>query len=151
MPEQQGIAYISLARGYRALEFTGVEFRVVGWPSDWIAVCDPNPSANIVLGDPFGETGVNIAFPQCQTGNCVTLCTVTVMATAIVPDIVLSVVARDPPSNRYFDCPHITACDAPAYTAICVLAGDVLVNSSYDPCLGAVESNTWSGVKGLYR
>jgi hypothetical protein len=132
-------------------KITGAEFKIEGLPEGWVAACVPNAAAKIVLGDPFGETGVNIAFADCRSGPNEALFQVTVLATSVEADVVLRVTGRTPPGNPHFDCPLVTLCDEPIFTKWCVPESETCVNPEHLNCYTAVSHKTWSAVKAVYR
>lgn len=123
------------------------------------------------------NSGINIVWPTCQTGNGTSVlleyvdlfnfgCSST--------EIVFTITKRNTPYNQYFQCPLFTLCDAPFYTKVC-LGNDLhgcpnpeyplqtidatcstSLKSYLNPgttrtCTVSVESKTWSGMKSLYR
>lgn len=144
-----GTLYISVvATGLDPV--VGSEFKVVGLPAGWFVSVSPNPNANVVVGDPFGEIGAGIVFPTGQPGPCVHLYTVTVFATTSVNDVVLRVTMRTPPTNPNKPCPVVfIECD-PCDTSVCVGGGSLFINSSTE-CTVAIEEGTWSQVKRLFE
>lgn len=80
---------------------SGAELRVAGLPAAWTYVVTPSPASNVSIGDPMGPVGSNIAFPtHTGTGGCFVLYRVAVTATTAVNEIMLMVVARNPPTTR---------------------------------------------------
>jgi hypothetical protein len=131
---------------------------------DYVIVATPNPAATIVLGNPFNQLGVNIAFPACQTGTGgrVQLFSFTVIeATNPAPeDSWLTVRQHYTSSNPNFRCPLVNLCDDPYFTAVCLGARESdHWRSVVNPSVGttsdcspvAVEEATWSAVKGIFR
>jgi len=114
---------------------TGAEFGVTGFegltgfpPSgSYLVTSTPNPSSGISLGDPI-TGGTNIAFSTCQTSSAVLLYTLHVVNFSDSQLRPLRIVARQPPSNPSFNCPLITLCDAPVYTAQCAGGGTAYLN-----------------------
>jgi hypothetical protein len=125
----------------------GAEFRVVGLPLGWQTTIQPNPQANVSLGNPL-QCGANIGFPSRRVGNCINLYTVQVQATTTVVGIVLFVDAHCTPSNPNFVCPLLVPdCFEP--WPMCVPGGRLFINSPNE-CTFAVHEGTWSVVKQLY-
>jgi hypothetical protein len=92
----------------------------------------------------------------------------------------LRVVKHDQPANAFFQCPLFVLCDAPVYTKVCLgsnltlcrnpeppfpnnatcsTSGEAWLNpsparfcsSGFTPCTIAVEPQSWSRVKSLYK
>ena len=63
----------------------------------------------------------------------------------------VSVVAGNPPGNALLACPLITRCNAPFFSIVCVTGGEFIINPNGLDCTVAVEEQTWSKVKSLYR
>jgi hypothetical protein len=146
---ETGTVYVAVRSG--TILWGGAEFRVSGLPDNWIAVSTAVPEANVVLGTPFGSRA-NIGFPVEQSGDCSVLYTVEISATSAESELILRVVAGDPPSNPIFDYPFLlpgsaSPCDFCVYRAD---GGELLVNSS-NYCTVAVDSETWSAIKKLYH
>jgi hypothetical protein len=135
---------------------TGAEFRVAGIPSDWFATLAIPPGC-IIMDNPLGAVGGNIAFSSCQSpaSGPVVFATIAVYATSAVSDCVVEVLARNPPGNPMFNCPLVTLCDAPMYTIVCMAGSQGRINPSpgtfCDDVVVGVEPRTWTAVKGLYR
>ena len=140
--------------GISACGITGAEFRVLGFPAAWFATPTTPPGA-IVFGNPFAN-GVNIAFPTCQVNDTdvVQLFHYSVFPTTAVTDQVLSIVARNPPSNATHPWPIFVLCDIPTYTQTRVNAANAILNptmpASCDAVVG-VQPATWTVVKDLFR
>ena len=134
---------------------TGAELRIVGIPEGWLTTITTPPSSGSV-GDPLREPGGNIAFMDCQmpASGPVVLYTISVLATSAVTDQVVHVLARNPSTNPYFDCPLVTMCDFPMYSMTCVGGSQLHINppagAECEKTLG-VQAGTWTTVKGLYR
>jgi hypothetical protein len=137
--------------GQTADGIAGTEFRLTGVPSSWEVFPVANP-AHLTQGNPFLD-GVISGF-ECETGSTVLLYTVLVLAHSEETDVQFQVEQRNPPSNPTFACPHVTLCDAPAYTKVCVAGLSCFVNTTTPRKCGdplAVTTATWSGVKELFR
>jgi len=142
---------------------TGAEVRVVStFTDDYVIVATPNPAANIVIGDPFNILGVNIAFPTCQTDARVQLFTFQVVPLNGNPpeDEWLTLKQRYDYNNPNFPCPLVVLCASESFGLACVGAPDsdhwrAVVNPSVGTSADcqpvAVESTSWSSIKGLYR
>src|SRR5262245_31556620 len=64
----------------------------------------------------------------------------------------IRVVAPSPPTNPNFPCPFLLQCNSPIYTPFCVTGGEFIINPNpINRFTFAVESTSWSAVKGLYR
>lgn len=127
---------------------TGFEFRVLGLPTDWIAVsdhCGPVPC----IGDLFG-VGASWAWASCQLGELVPLAAVTFIALGQRADVTLAIGARVPPTNAGLNCPLVTRCDAPSFTGECVIGDQIVINNS-ELCPVATHQRSWSTVKALYQ
>ena len=159
-----GSVWVNLA-GASSGGIQGAEFRIDNsMPTDFLISPTANPNANLVLGNPFNQLGVNIAFPACEsgTGGRVQLYTFLVIElTSPSPeDAWLTVRQHYTSSNANFNCPLVNLCDAPAFTAVCLgaKASDhwrAVVNPSVgttgDCTPVAVEAATWSAVKEVFR
>lgn len=147
-----GTLYINvILAGPAAGGISGAEFRVVGFPPGWFAICTPNPAIGNILGWPLDEAG-GIAFSAPCSGaasSCLNLFTCRVFAVSEVHDRVLSVERRLPGCCPGSPCPLVWLCDAPAFTRLCVTGGQAILNPS-SGCEVAVERRTWSTVKRLY-
>jgi hypothetical protein len=160
---------------------SGAEFRIEVSPPALGAffIWTSNPTANITLGNPIDNTdaagdltGVNIAFPTCQkqagqAGDRIVLGTIT--AIAVTGEHTLYVKKHNRPSNPNLSAALLILCNAPDFTAVPLTLedGDPALNGQ-EPyvfsspinragCAGAtcgfvaVKSQTWSGLKDLYR
>ncbi|HZL84949.1 MAG TPA: hypothetical protein VFD07_06165 [Candidatus Krumholzibacteria bacterium] len=156
-----GSIWVDLA-GVAAGGFTGAEFRIDNSQmANTTVSVSPDPNANIVLGDAFNQAGTNIVYPTCQTGPRVRLATFTLVEMAPVSDIWLQVTQKYTPTNWTFNCPLLTLCDGPVYTAVCVGERNNSVHwtSVLNPSVGisaaclpvSVTNTSWSQVKDLYR
>jgi hypothetical protein len=129
----------------------GAEFRFEGMPSAWEAYSVPDPQI-LALGDPFAD-GVVMGF-ECKSAqeHAVLLYTVIVFAHDDISDVLFQILMRSPPLSS--QCPLLLTCDAPVFTKYCVEGLPCFVNSrKTPPCATplAVQSASWSVVKGLYR
>jgi hypothetical protein len=148
---QQAIGRINAVRGgpTEQFGFTGAEFRVSGLPVGWLVNSVPNPAANIVLGDPFGD-GAVIAFPTPLDGDCVTLFTIMItatdnsMATLEVETHAAPQVCPTPSTCACITC----ACD-PLVTAYCAVGGQAYINGG--ECTVSVTRSTWGQIKRLFE
>ena len=159
-----GSIWVNLA-GASSSGIQGAEFRIDNTMfTDYLIAPTANPSANVTLGNPFDQLGVNIAFPSCKTGTGgrVQLYTFSVIElTSPAPeDAWLTVRQHFTSSNPNFKCPLVNLCDDPAFTAVCLGAEEsdhwrAVVNPSVgttgDCTPVAVEEATWSAVKEVFR
>jgi len=136
----------------------GAEFRIQGLPNGWQAFATPNPAAAIVLGNPFGTPGANIAFATCQTARCVLLYQIALLPATSQSQLALEVRANAPAANPNLVCPLLVLCDDPYFTQVCVRSdgsGSGGGGGNCGPCCGcppvAVQPSTWTRVKKLYR
>ena len=157
----QGSIWINLA-GAAAGGITGAEFRIdYDNRSDLAINFAADPTVDIVIGDPFDQVGVNMAYSSCQAGSGgrIVLATFTVIENSPVIDTWFTLRKNYWPSNHVMDCPMLTLCDAPVYTAVCVSPADsdhwrAVLNPSAgvsaDCSPVAVTPSTWSQVKGIF-
>ena len=156
---------------------TGIEFSISGIRAaeDGIlilpieAVSDPGPA--VIIGNPSvaapADTseasteigGSNIAWATCVSGTR-PLVKVPIIYTGGTPLVnkVLKVLRRYPPTNLANPDKLFTRCDVPLYTSVLVPGGCFILNwdGSTNPVSlceveTAVETNTWTGMKQLYR
>jgi len=121
-----------LLQGASTTGITGAEYSIEFAPaslrSNWLFTETFVPGSLVLGGGAIAPSpqvrGVNIAFPNCQTGNGtrVLLETIDVLRLDFVAwnEITLKVVKHDRPSSQFFQCPLFTLCDAPVYTKVCV-------------------------------
>ena len=150
-PFTQGTMYVLGIRGGAAgAGLTGAEMRVSGFPSTWFPSATANPASNVAIGNVM-DSGANIAFPMCQagSGNVILLYTVGYFAADEQANRVVTVLKHTAPSNPNFQCPLMVLCDAPVFTKVCVLGSSGIINGP--PCTVAVETTSWSAVKGLFN
>jgi hypothetical protein len=171
---------IAVTGGASSAGFTGAEFRIEISPPAPSAffVWSANSAANVVLGSPIDNSttandnsGLNIAFHACQkqsglAGDHILLGTITVINLTGQHDLLIK--KHNRPSNPNLKAPLFVLCDAPNYTAVpmTLLEGDpvlygqepfvfrtTLNSASCDGSCGfvAVEPNSWSHVKELFR
>jgi hypothetical protein len=123
--------------------------------------------------------GVNVAWQECQTGNGlsrVLIETVEVTNTGCsTGELHIVVGGHDRAANAFFQCPLFVLCDRPLYTELCIgsnfstcrnpdppyaynatcsTSGEAVINPASGPGLcrpTAVQPNSWSSVKSLYR
>lgn len=130
---------------------------------DWFMPSDPDGPGPLPLGERGNLVFEGVTGPtpeqNCQLGTdgLVLLATVT-YADFFAPtidfpaDSYVTVAPADPPSVPACQGQVIaTLCNAPIFTAVCVTGGSFIVNPAGQSCLVAVETQTWSGVKSLYR
>lgn len=128
---------------------------------------DPQP--NIFLGSvqapadtssgTAGTGGSNIAWPSCVTSTSQALIKITFLSFAPVSNKVFVIKHRYPPTNTFYPYPLFTRCDPPEYTKVavpggCYIAGWDGTTNPVNLCaakIGAVENETWTGMKQLYR
>jgi hypothetical protein len=149
---QQGWLYIlAYARGLAVDGFTGAEFRVDGFPSDWfVASILPNPQAAVSIGNPIAG-GCNIAFPICEWSSApIVLYTIHFIVAGTVGQHHVSVTRHSTPSDPDMPCPLFFQCDAPCLCNFCVQGGAAAI---LDPgfCATGVEPTTWSRMRSLFR
>jgi hypothetical protein len=154
VPGTPGTIYILTREEPGAPGFVGFEFRFGGLPASWTVFPVPN-SDMLTMGDPFAG-GVFGAFSTCQMPDdgIVKLYTVLVLATAQESDVNFTIERRNPPSNPNFQCPVLTNCDVPFYSAVCVDGIRCFVNASRSQLCAyptAVEAASWSTLKQFYR
>jgi hypothetical protein len=138
-------AYIVAGLDVSGMGIQGAEFSVNGYDSRWLNTVTPNPTANLMVGNPLSG-GCQIAFPDCQTQRPLVLFTIDTIVPAPIPETTLWVVKHDAPSNPSFTCPRIVLCDIEV-THMCVRGeGAVLV-----PADVGTESATWTSVRALYH
>ena len=139
---------------------SAAELRVAGLPSEWTYVVTPGPATNVSIGDPMGPVGANVAFPIAMHGNCILLYRVAITATTAVSDVMLTIVARNPPGSPQYPCPRLipswclssaspedaaSAC----FVSYCVTGRPLWINSDQD-CVVATAPVDWSAVKQTY-
>lgn len=112
----------------------GAEFRIeVTNPTGWFLSFTPSGSGTTALGQALDTnpasandgSGVNIAFPTCQTGSNgrVSLGTIAIYNMYGAPTQ-LMVKRHSSPSNGSFICPLFVRCDEPVYSKVCMTAGN---------------------------
>ena len=147
-----GTVYVLAKRaGESAGGIAAAEFRFTGVPESWEVFPVANP-AHLTQGNPFTD-GVISGF-DCEVESTVLLYTVLVLAHSEETDVQFQIEQRNPPSNPSFACPHVTLCDAPAYTQVCIAGLSCFVNTTTPRKCGdplAVTTATWSGVMELFR
>jgi hypothetical protein len=126
------------------------EFRVAGLPPEWTYVFTPSPASNVSLGDPMGPVGANIGFPLAVAGNCILLYRVAITATTAASDVMLDIVARNPPGRPEANCPYIGDAGKCLGWWACVEGRPMWINSPNDCVVGASPVN-WSAIKSIYR
>jgi len=160
---------------------TGAEFRIRVNPAPgatWFLIWNINPAAGQTsIGNPIDPTpddltdaqGINLAFPSCQPDpaslGAISLGTITAINSGGAP-LTLEVRQKTPPANPNILAPLLVLCDAPVFTTVPItiqqnenngnepIAFVAKVNGTCTPAdcgVVAVEENTWSGVKGLFR
>jgi hypothetical protein len=147
---------VARLEGETAAGASGAEFRIDGLPADWFVYVTPNPTASVVLGHPFRESGgvrrANIAFPWCAavTDGRVLLYTVVVVPTTAVEPHILHVEPGDPPTNPAFQTPVLLRCDHPNYTPVAA-EGDsffIAVRAPHD--LDYSQLPEYEGARGVH-
>ena len=147
--ETKPIYLIAVMQSEPGFALSGAEMRVEGLPGAWSAVPVPNPQANIVLGNPFGD-GAHIAFWPLPSGSCILLYTVWVTANTAVSDVTLKVVRHTTPSNPNFACPRVFIECGSCDIWLCSTGGQMFVNSDRT-CNVGTDARTWTGIKYIYR
>ena len=129
--------------------FVGAGLKVVGLPATWTTIVVPNPQA-IAIGNPFGPTGVHVAFSNHVPGSCIDLCTVTVISPSTATDVVLRVEGVPAPWNPTVVCPYFVPGCPLCDFVICVDGGALFVNSESE-CQVPIATTHWTKIKALYR
>ena len=145
-------------------EMVGAQFQITGVPATWTpenVLWVPDIGTAISLGNPLFPTpqhpltaGVNVTYSACAgspSNRRVALGRVVLLGPPTEDNVHLRVTGFDlvPPDP---DCPFVAACDAPYYSKVCVGGGEIVLNGEApSSCQVAVEENTWSNVKSLYR
>ena len=157
--------------GWAGPRATGAEYAIVGMHGqfgvDYLASLVSAPGSNINLGNAF-DGGHNVAWPVGQPFDrdgyllLATWC-VTLLSSQSLEPTTLEVLHREPPSNASFRCPLVVT---EGFSLSCVQGGQMYLNdprgycwdfasepraSGPSPCVVAVEKQTWSGVRRLYR
>jgi hypothetical protein len=150
---------------------TGVELSISGIPESPFggAQFSGIPEPTIVIGsaietpaDTTGEGGVNMVWNQCLPENRAVIKIDMLSLSPVGDDIVLRVMRKFPPGSDEFPQELFTQCNAPQFTKTIVTGGCYVINPTVgeggmvDGCVlevfvDAVEENTWSHVKALYR
>jgi len=153
-----GSVWANLA-GATAGGITGVEFRLDNSNSSaYIVSFDAEPGT-IYIGN-LTLIGGNIAFAECQTGPRVKLGTLSILEMVPTQDVTLTVRQRYEPTHMDYQCVRAVLCDGPVFSSVCVGAPNsdhwrAVLNPS-DGVSGdcepvAVETTSWSSVKGLFN
>jgi hypothetical protein len=100
----------------------GVEFRINGFPENWIVLGEPAGENPLVVGNPLGDRG-NIAFPECYEASSGILVLRIIVCAKEEGEVTLRVEMGRPPSNPWYTTPVADLCDPPYYTAVALLAG----------------------------
>jgi hypothetical protein len=136
---------------------------------DYLTTLVPAPGSNINIGSAFGsgDSGHNVAWPDVQSfdsnGNLLlaTWCITLLSSLTWEAPTTLVVRHREPPTNASFPCPLVVTAD---FGLECVAGGEMYINTpncgwhpseprtnAAPPCVVAVEEETWSRVRTLYR
>ena len=139
---------------------TGIEISISGLPSGPIPPADEWFPAPASISGLDIQSGKVITWDNCLPGNRI-LGKITLVSVAPVGS---DRVIRVQPSNPSFPFPLLKQCDAPIYTQTAVTGGCYVLNPSFPPrcffiggcfipppCCQAVEPETWSRIKNLYR
>jgi hypothetical protein len=143
---------VARPNGVSSCGFAGTEFRFAGVPDSWQVFPVP-PDEALVLGNPF-TIGVNVAFSTCQTSETRVIYTVLALASEYEPDVMLTIEARNPPTNPRRNCPLMNVCAGEGFPAVCIDGVSCYINPSSPKACAvstAVAERTWSAVKRLYR
>lgn len=119
----------------------------------------PAPADTTIAGDPNAANGVDIAWASCiSVSGSRVLAKITFLSFSPVTNKVFKVLRRYPPTNPLWPWPLFARCDAPVYTLVgvnggCYIAGWDGTTDPVNLCQveTAVEENTWSGMKQLFR
>ena len=133
---------------------TGGDFRIAGFPEDWLTSVVPTSPVTITNdltgpGDVFDTNGCAQGVPIIR-GMYLELCTIQVTPLSNTTDVLLMPAASNPPQPAPFDCPFVTLCDDPVFTKICCAPHGAYVNPVVFGCALPVETNSWSEIKNLY-
>lgn len=163
--------------GITGAEF-GLEFSNNNLFTNYIVSPEQLAPSAAGIGTLFTQnSGINIVWPTCQTGNGSTVLLEYVDIFNIgcnSTETSIKIVKRNTPFNQFFQCPLFTLCDEPFYTKVC-LGNDLhacpnpeyplqTINATCSTslvaylnpavprnCTVGVETKTWSGMKSLYR
>ena len=129
---------------------TGVEFRIESSDAHYTFMGTTIIVDSAVVGSPLNAT---MGFSSgCQSGGTIAILRFTVQNYGGTQNAEIHVVAKDPPSNRFFPCPLVTLCDEPSFTTVCIEGGKTILNPSAPrPCGSSRVQAEWSKVKALYR
>jgi len=150
---------------------TGVEFSIAGMRQveDGILVLSvtPIPAATVIGSvqapadtsmSSTGTGGANIAWSECQgiSGGSLAIARIQLLSFTPVVDKVFKVKRKYPVSNmmNYPFNAVLVRCDFPVFTTVKMREGCYIAGYSGAPlanCSVAVEEETWSGVKQLFR
>jgi hypothetical protein len=167
-----------LLQGASQFGITGAEYAVgvstggAGW-----AFIEAMAAPTVIgLGAFPPNGGLNMAWPECQLGDGTKVLLETVhiinVSDCTGDEVILTVTKKFNASNQFFQCPLFTLCDAPVYTKVC-LGSNLTVCQNPEPpfplnstcstsgeaflnpgptrnCTVAVQTTSWSAVKGLY-
>lgn len=139
------------------IPITGAEYKITGLPGtkdvDYVVTLINAPGSNLNLGNAFDGTGHIVAWPsnQMSQNDGILLATYSLLVTnaALIPPTgaILEVTNRTPPTNVLFPCPLLVKAD---FTLECVMPLQSAVNNA-EFCITAVNEQTWSEVRNLYR
>ena len=137
---------LSTSPRFEGYGLAGAEFQIVGVPSQWIAQSFPAPVAMVAGGDLL-HGGASILFHSAQTGDCVLLYTVRLVALTSANDVALQVKTSDSRlGDPLHSCPLGIPYTPPVYGLACMDGDALLINSTT-----AVERSSWSAVKRIYE
>jgi hypothetical protein len=130
--------------------FGSAGYRLSGIPASWPASATPNPTAQVNLGDPFGD-GVMIGFSPFLGPGCFLLHTLDLTNTTGAVDMQLDVAAYR--AADVLGAPAGTCAwlfmnceDCPADPGVTCVAG---ISHVVNPTVPVIPS-TWTRVRGLY-
>jgi hypothetical protein len=136
----------------------GADYRIAGMPGTrdvtYTATLTHAPGSNLNLGHAFDGTAHAVAWPTVRpfdaNGNTLLATyTLTVLGTPVPEGTVLSIEARTPPCMVVPWCGEALVTDA-NFNLIIQARGSMRVNGG-PACTVAVQEDTWTGVRNLYR
>lgn len=144
-------AYVMIAHAPSGV--TNAYLRIIGVPVGWTATATP-VSGITTFGDPLGPLGGGVAFPSIRFGGCLPIYTLAITATTAEENVVLHVVAPEPPVlPPGTDCPSIRECSVepcPFTQPTCVIGSPLFINNT-GFCEVATRPTQWTAMKELFR
>ena len=167
-PSGQSTAVYVLAWSGDGTNIHGAQYRISGFPAEWVVVVENAPFIATAVGNVLVE-GTHLILDDCQAppddSPLLPLQTLRVIPTSFVTNVEVRVEKALAPLNLLHAAPVLETCTESGMLAVECFPSFFYLNAQFDPCpfdcwpaetcstcnLVSVQPSTWDAVKSLYR